>query len=104
MGKSREKNAPPFPLFSSNPPVAPIIPHARPDRVYDIKYWPRDARRGGMVVGGTNTRYVDVVAVDVSMAAPDAPAEAGPPPALGAPHKWAKTGVPLLEVANNGYT
>jgi hypothetical protein len=72
--------------------------------VYDIKYWPRDERRGGMVVGGTNRRFVDTVAVDVSMAAPDAPAEAGPPAALGAPYKWAQKGIPLLENSNNGYT
>lgn len=50
----------------SSPPVLPIVPQARPDRVYDIKYWPRDARRAGQLVGGTNQRFVDVVQYDVT--------------------------------------
>lgn len=105
------KNAPspslsiPFPPpLLSNPPVQPAIPHAKPDRVYDIKYWVRDARRGGMVVGGTNTRFIDVASVDVgpaAVAAEAAPAEA--PPAVGAPYRWKKR-VPLLDNPNNGYT
>lgn len=91
-------------LFSSNPPVQPAIPHAKPDRVYDIKYWVRDARRGGMVVGGTNTRFIDVSSVDVGPAAVAAEAApAGAPPAVGAPYRWKKR-VPLLDNPNNGYT
>lgn len=72
--------------------------------MYDIKYWPRDARRGGMVVGGTNTRFVDVASVDVGPSAVAAEAApSGPPPMVGAPHRWTKRSA-LLDNPNNGYT
>merc|ERR1711933_703876 len=35
----------------------PIIPRTTPDKVYDIKYWPRDTKREHIQVGGTNKKF-----------------------------------------------
>merc|ERR1719194_76776 len=32
----------------------PVVPHAEPDKVYDIKYFTRDAKRSDIKVGGTD--------------------------------------------------
>ena len=78
-----------------------VVPHARPERIYDIRYWPRDERRAGQVVGGTNKRTVEETSYDVTAA--DEKFDAAPVFAVGKPHRWGKK-VPLLEYPNNGYT
>jgi len=82
-------------------PIKAVVPHARPERIYDIKYWPRDARRAGQVVGGTNKRHVEESRYDVTAA--DEKFDAAPVFAVGKPHRWGKK-VPLLDYPNNGYT
>jgi hypothetical protein len=81
-------------------PTRPSIPNARPDRVYDIKYWTRDTRRAGQLVGGTNKLHIEVTAVDP--AAHDPALENGPC-VPGVPHKWSPR-TPLLDAPNQGYT
>ena len=44
---------------------APAVPRTTPDKVYDIKYWTRDTKREGMLVGGTNKKFKEVTWVDV---------------------------------------
>ena len=82
-------------------PIKAVVPQARPERIYDIKYWPRDERRAGQLVGGTNRRHVEEVKYDVTAA--DEKFDAAPVFAVGKPHRWGKK-VPLLEYPNNGYT
>merc|ERR1719359_1692136 len=36
------------------PRQTPMVPHAEPDEVYDIKYFTRDAKRSDIKVGGTD--------------------------------------------------
>jgi hypothetical protein len=84
----------------ASPPTRPSIPHARPERVYDIKYWTRDTRRAGQVVGGTNKLHIVVSAVDPAV--PDPALENGPA-VPGKPYKWSSRS-PLLDAPNNGYT
>ena len=38
-------------------PIHAVVPHALPERVYDIKYFVRDSRREHMLVGGTNKKH-----------------------------------------------
>lgn len=86
-------------------PVRPMIPQAREELVYDIKYYSRDTRREGMLVGGTNkkktVRYeLDVTARD-DTPTPVADLTPGRPwrPSTG----WNKR-KNLLDYDNNGYT
>ncbi len=92
--------SPPLSLNSSAP-TRPSIPQARPDRVYDIKYWTRDTRRAGQLVGGTNKLHIEVSSVEVG--APDQALDAAGPAVLGKPHVWTPRS-PLLDAPNNGYT
>lgn len=78
-----------------------VVPHARPERIYDIRYWPRDEKRAGQVVGGTNRRFVEETSYDVTAA--DEALDGAPAYTVGQPRKWSKK-VPLLEYPNNGYT
>ena len=56
------------------------------------------------MVGGTNTRFIDAVAVEVGPGAPSAVEAAdAAPPAVGAPYRW-RTKSALLDNPNNGYT
>lgn len=86
-------------------PVRPMIPQAREELVYDIKYYSRDTRREGMLVGGTNKKKTVRYQLDVT-AKDDTPVAAadltpGRPwrPATG----WNKR-TALLDYENNGYT
>ncbi|KAL0036150.1 hypothetical protein WJX79_006007 [Trebouxia sp. C0005] len=47
-------------------PVRPMIPQAREELVYDIKYYSRDTRREGMLVGGTNKKKTVRYELDVT--------------------------------------
>jgi hypothetical protein len=69
--------------------------------VYDIKYWVRDTRRAGQVVGGTNQLHMEVSKIDVS--APDPALEEAGPAVPGKPYVFSARS-PLLETPNNGYT
>jgi len=69
--------------------------------VYDIKYWTRDTRRAGQLVGGTNKLHIEVSAVEVG--APDQALDAAGPAVPGKPHVWTPRS-PLLDAPNNGYT
>ncbi|KAK9819806.1 hypothetical protein WJX72_002645 [[Myrmecia] bisecta] len=83
-------------------PVRPAVPQAETKLVYDIKYYTRDTRRAGQLVGGTNklhmvTRQYDVTAKDPALEGSELP------PTLGKPYKWGKR-THLLDFENNGYT
>ncbi|CAL8461889.1 g1420 [Coccomyxa elongata] len=82
-------------------PVRPSVPAALPERVYDIRYWVRDKRREGQLVGGTNKKHMVTYEVDVTEKTQLSDSE--PPPAIGAPYKWKKKSS-LLDYDNNGYT
>ena len=94
------------PHAPGSPPVAVIVPHARPETTYDIKYFPRERRR-------VHAPLWNVGAVTTRMVAVGGPAGplAEPAPTAGARaalQEW-HTGkdvraVPLLDDVNNGYT
>merc|ERR1711977_144998 len=93
--------------YRLNPPgqeqkEAPAVPRTTPDRVYDIKYWPRDTKREGMLVGGTNKKFKEVTWVDVG---PSVQAEqvVAQPPSVSAYRTFKVNRRPLLEVTNDGY-
>ena len=92
---------PPPLSLSSSAPTRPSVPHARPDRVYDIKYWVRDTRRAGQLVGGTNRLHMETTAVDVTAA--DPALDAAGPAVPGKPYTFTARS-PLLDAPNNGYT
>jgi len=46
----------------------PLIPRTTPDKVYDIRYWPRDTKREHMLVGGTNKRFQEVSWIETGLA------------------------------------
>ena len=85
----------------ASPKARPSVPHARPDRVYDIKYWVRDTRRAGQLVGGTNRLHMETTAVDVTAA--DPALDAAGPAVPGKPYTFTARS-PLLDAPNNGYT
>ncbi|EIE25146.1 hypothetical protein COCSUDRAFT_52776 [Coccomyxa subellipsoidea C-169] len=82
-------------------PVRPSVPAALPEQVYDIRYWVRDIRREGQLVGGTNKKHMVKYQVDVSERTQFSESE--PAPAMGTPYKWKKKSN-LLDYDNNGYT
>lgn len=82
-------------------PIRAIVPHADEDRIYNIKYFDRDTRREGMLVGGTNKTHLVTKEMQLVEVTRD-PIE-GLPPRPGKPYKWGKP-IPYLEFENNGYT
>ncbi|CAL5222811.1 g5230 [Coccomyxa viridis] len=82
--------------------LRPSVPAAETDRIYDIRYWIRDDRRSGQLVNGTNKKHMVSYTVDMSENSPMSPDE--PPPTLGAPHKWKRKNVSLLDNDAGGYT
>jgi len=86
-------------------PIKPMVPAANPETVYDIKYYSRDTRREGMLIGGTNkkktVRYeLDVTARDdVATAVEDLTPGRPWRPGTG----WNKR-KNYLDNDNNGYT
>eukprot|EP00884_Botryococcus_braunii_P021803 jgi/Botrbrau1/8306/Bobra.0251s0032.1 len=85
-----------------SPPIRASIPQAETDRVLDIKYYVRDSRRQGQLVGGTNKKHEVTYKYDAT--APDPDLEGSElPPTVGKPYKWGKR-VSLLDFPNNGYT
>ena len=92
-------------FFSSSRQVQsepPIIPRTTPDRVYDIRYWPRDAKREHVLVGGTNKKFQEVTWVETGIAV-EPQAFCLSPPAMSAYRPFKATRKPLLEVTNDGY-
>lgn len=81
-------------------PVRAVVPHADPNLVYDIKYYPRDGRRRQQVVGGINATELVTTKIDVT--SPAVRSE-GLPPLPGVKHRFSKP-IGYLEVANSGYT
>ncbi|KAK9843093.1 hypothetical protein WJX74_006861 [Apatococcus lobatus] len=81
-------------------PVRPSVPHNQPEHVYNTRYYPRDTRREGMLVGGTNKKHMVTYHVDPRE---DALEVSAVPPTAGVPHKWGKK-VGVTEYENNGYT
>ena len=91
------------------PREKPMIMHAESDKVYDIKYFTRDAKRSDMKVGGTDQlRHVsysyslEELAAEVSgeLRAGGAPAA---PPQQSAFRTWHGERVGLLDTQNDGY-
>lgn len=82
-------------------PVRAIVPHALEDRIYNIKYYDRDTRREGMLVGGGNKTHL--VTKEIHPVEPTRDPIDGLPPRPGKTHKWNKP-IPYLEFENNGYT
>ena len=80
----------------------PIIPRTTPDRVYDIRYWPRDAKREHVLVGGTNKKFQEVTWVETGIAV-EPQAFCLSPPEMSAYRPFKATRKPLLEVTNDGY-
>ena len=94
-----------FFFFSSSRQVQsepPIIPRTTPDRVYDIRYWPRDAKREHVLVGGTNKKFQEVTWVETGIAV-EPQAFCLSPPEMSAYRPFKATRKPLLEVTNDGY-
>mmetsp|Transcript_9744 Transcript_9744/g.25013 ORF Transcript_9744/g.25013 Transcript_9744/m.25013 type:complete len:138 (+) Transcript_9744:34-447(+) len=80
----------------------PIIPRTTPDRVYDIKYWPRDNKRDHIQVGGTGKKFQEVAWVDVGLSVKAQQAYLTPPE-QSQYRPFKATRKPLLEVTNDGY-
>lgn len=81
--------------------VRAIVPQAETDRVFDIKYFPRDSRREGMLVGGTNVTELIREVRDPTTITVQQPE--GLPPRPGSRHRWSKP-MPYLTEENGGYT
>ena len=91
------------------PRQTPMVPHAEPDKVYDIKYFTRDAKRSDIKVGGTDqlrhvtyTYSLEALAAEVAGDLQAGGAPAGPP-AASTFRTWQGERVGLLDTLNDGY-
>jgi len=80
----------------------PLIPRTTPDKVYDIRYWPRDTKREHMLVGGTNKRFQEVSWIETGLAVKPQNF-CLKPPEKSAYRPFKATRKPLLDVTNDGY-
>jgi len=86
-----------------------MVPHAEPDKVYDIKYFTRDSKRSDMKVGGTDqlrhvsyTFSLEALAAEVAGDLQARGAPAGPP-SQSSFRTWQGERVGLLDTLNDGY-
>lgn len=79
-------------------PVKAAVPYAEPDRVYDVRYYPRDTRRAELPGG---SKKVEVKEWKVGEEREKKEQARGA--AAGTPHRWGQFRS-ILDHDNNGYT